>query len=120
MGRVRRLIRRWSCSTRLLSQRPRRCRAKRHSSPFCFISHSAGIALEAVGDDLARVAGVLPAESTLEEALRCLLVPLGAEQKVDRLAGAVDRSVQVAPLPVDPDVSLVNVPWPTARTQVAA
>src|SRR3954451_5966366 len=34
-------------------------------------------ALEAVGHDLARVAGMLPAESTLEEALGCLLVPLG-------------------------------------------
>src|SRR3954451_17810620 len=48
-----------------------------------------GIALEAVGDDLARVAGVLPAEGTLEEAPGCSLVPLGAEQKIDRLASAV-------------------------------
>src|SRR3954466_3659532 len=37
--------------------------------------------------------------------LGCLLVPLGTEQKVDRLAGAVDRPVQVAPLPADPDVT---------------
>jgi Domain of unknown function (DUF4105) len=41
MGRVRRLIRRWSCSTRLLSQRPRRCRVKRQSSPARFIARSA-------------------------------------------------------------------------------
>ena len=71
------------------------------------LAQRAGIALEAVGDDLARVAGVLPAEGTLEEALRCLLVPLGTEQKVDRLADAVDRSVEIAPLPVDPDVRLI-------------
>src|SRR3954463_14267525 len=41
------------------------------------LAQRAGIALEAIGDDLARVACVLPAEGTLEEALRCLLVPLG-------------------------------------------
>src|SRR3954447_15940730 len=116
MGRVRRLIRRWSCSTRLLSQRPRRCRAKRHTQ-LAFLLHLAqrtGIAREAVGHDLARVACVLPAEGTLEEALCCLLVPRGTEQEVDRLAGAVNGPVRVAPLPVDPDVSLVDVPWPAA------
>src|SRR4051794_14218306 len=84
------------------------------------LAQRAGIALEAVGHDLARVAGVLPAEGTPEEALGCLLVPLGAEQKVDRLAGAVDRPVQVTPLPADPNVRLVDVPRPPARTQVAA
>ena len=84
------------------------------------LAQRAGIALEAVGDDLARVAGVLAAEGTLEEALRRLLVPLGAEQKVDRLAGAVDGPVQVAPLPADPDVRLIDVPRPAAGAQVAA
>src|SRR3954453_7531569 len=84
------------------------------------LAQRAGIALEAVGDDLARVAGVLPAESLLEEALGCLPVPRGAEQEVNRLAGAVDRPVQVAPLPADPDVRLIDVPLPAARTQVAA
>src|SRR3954454_8518278 len=84
------------------------------------LAQRAGIALEAVGHDLARVACVLPAEGTPEEALGCLLVPRGAEQKVDRLAGAVDGSVQVAPFPADPDVSLVDVPRPAARTQVVA
>src|SRR4051794_2827837 len=84
------------------------------------LAQRAGIALEAVGHDLARVAGMLAAEGTLEEALGCLLVPLGAEQKVDRLTGAVDGPVQVAPLPVDPDVRLINVPRPAAEAQVAA
>src|SRR3954454_24601464 len=63
---------------------------------------------------------MLAAEGTREEALCCLLVPLGTEQEVDRLASAVDRSVQVAPLPADPDVRLINVPRPAARTQVGA
>src|SRR3954453_22800284 len=89
-------------------------------APLLHLAQRAGIALEAVGHDLARVACVFPAEGTLEEALCCLLVPRGAEQKVDRLAGAVDGSVQVAPLPADPDVSLVDVPRPAAGTQVAA
>src|SRR5918912_2835110 len=84
------------------------------------LAQRTGIALEAVGDDLARVAGVLPAESPLEEALGCLLVPLGTEQKVDRLAGAIDGPVQIAPLPADPDVRLVDVPWPAAGAQMAA
>src|SRR4051794_21740243 len=43
------------------------------------LAQRTGIALKAVGHDLARVAGVLAAEGTPEEALRCLLVPLGAE-----------------------------------------
>jgi hypothetical protein len=48
------------------------------------------------------------------------LEPCGAKQEVDRLAGAVDGAVQVAPLPADPDVSLVDVPWSATGTQVAA
>src|SRR4051812_30744686 len=80
----------------------------------------AGVALQPIGHDLPRVAGVVPAKRTLEEALGRLLVPLGAEPEVDRLAGAVDRPVEVAPLPVDPHVGLVDVPWPAARTEMAA
>src|SRR3954451_4748273 len=89
-------------------------------APLLHLAQRTGIALEAIGHDLARDAGMLPGEGTLEEALGCLFVPLGTEPEVDRLASAVDRSVQVAPLPVDPDVRLVNVPRPAARTQVAA
>src|SRR3954454_15876779 len=47
------------------------------------LAQRAGIALEAIGHDLARVAGVLPAEGALEEALCRLLVPLSAEPEVD-------------------------------------
>src|SRR3954454_15257882 len=79
-----------------------------------------GIAREPVGHDTAWIAGVVPAKGAAEEALGRLLVPLGAEQEVDRLAGAVDRPVEVAPLATDPHVSLVDVPWPAARPQVPA
>jgi hypothetical protein len=46
----------------------------------------AGIALQPIGHDGARVAGVVPAERPAEEALGRLLVPLGGEQEVDRPA----------------------------------
>src|SRR4051812_50195191 len=78
------------------------------------LAQRAGIALEAVGHDLARVAGMLAAEGTLEEALGCLLVPLGAEQKVDRLSGGVDWPGKVAALSVVPGVRLFNWPRPSA------
>src|SRR4051812_27287090 len=76
------------------------------------VPESAGVALEAVGHDLPWVAGVLATKRLAEEAPGRLLVPLGAEQEVDRLAGAVDRPVQVAPLATDPYVSLIDVPRP--------
>src|SRR3954454_18798335 len=84
------------------------------------LAQRAGVVLEAVGHDLPRVVGVLPAERTLEEALGCSLVALGAEQEVDRLPRAADGPVQVAPLAADPDISFVDVPWPAARPQVPA
>src|SRR4051794_4377528 len=64
------------------------------------LAERARIALEPIGHDLPRVAGVLATKCLAEEALSGLLVALGAEQEVDGLPGAVDRSVQVAPLPV--------------------
>src|SRR4051812_25374765 len=82
------------------------------------LAQRAGVALEAVGHDLPRVAGVVPAERTLEEALGCSLVALGAEQEVNGLAGAVDGAVEVAPLPVHSHVRLIDLPWPAARSQV--
>jgi hypothetical protein len=82
------------------------------------LAQRARIALEPVGDDGPRVAGVVPAKGAPKEALGRLLVALGAEQEVDRLAGAVDGAVKVAPLTVDPEVGLVDVPRPTARPQV--
>ena len=82
------------------------------------LAQRARVALEPVGHDSAWIAGVVPAEGAVEEALGRLLVALGAEQGVDGLAGAVDGAVEVAPLPVDPEVGLVDGPRPTARAQV--
>ncbi len=82
------------------------------------LAQRAGIALEAVGHDLPRVAGVVPAERALEEALGGLLVPLGAEQEVDGLAGAVDGAVEIAPLAVHANIGLVDVPRATAGSEV--
>jgi hypothetical protein len=45
-----------------------------------------GVALEPVGHDGARVAGVISGEGAAKEAPGRLLVPLGTEQEVDRLA----------------------------------
>src|SRR3954453_8907528 len=64
------------------------------------LAQRAGIALEAVGHDLPRVAGVLATKRLAEETLGGLLVALGAEQEVDGLPGAVDGAVEVAPRPV--------------------
>src|SRR3712207_8749195 len=52
---------------------------------------------------------IFPAERLAEEAPRRLLVPPGAEPEIDGLAGAVDGAIEVAPLPADPDVGLVDV-----------
>jgi hypothetical protein len=82
------------------------------------LAQRAGVALQPVGHDLPRVAGVPAGERLAQEAPGGRLVPLGAEQEVDRLAGAVDRPVQVAPLPVDPHVGLVHVPRPAARPEM--
>src|SRR3712207_1155337 len=82
------------------------------------LPQGAGVALEPIGHDGARVAGVAPAQRPAEEAFGRLLVALGAEQEVDRLAGAVDRPVEIAPLPVDPDVGFVDVPRPAARPEM--
>src|SRR4051794_19499332 len=84
------------------------------------LAQRAGIALEAVGHDLPWVAGVVATKRLAEETFGRLLVALGAEQEVDRLAGAVDRPVEIAPRAADSDISFVDVPRPAARPEVAA
>ena len=84
------------------------------------LAQRAGVALQTVGHDLPRVAGIVSAERLAQEALGRLLVPLGAEPEVDGLAGAVDRPVEIAPLTADPDVGLVDVPGPAAGPEMAA
>src|SRR3954468_16502966 len=82
------------------------------------LAQRARIALEPVGHDSAWIAGVVPAEGTLEEALGCSLVVLGAEQEVDGLPGAADCPIEVAPLAADPDVGFVDVPRPAAGPEM--
>src|SRR5215207_3034522 len=77
-------------------------------------------ALEPVGHDGPRVAGVVPAEGAPEEALGRLLVPLGAEQEVDGLARAVDGAIEIAPRATNPDVSLVGMPRAATGPEMAA
>src|SRR4029079_18480254 len=55
-----------------------------------------------------------------QAATRTLTSQTASEQEVDRLAGAIDSPIQAAPLPANPDVSLVDVPCPMAGAQVAA
>ena len=62
------------------------------------IPQCTGVAVEPVGDDHLRVTGVLVPEGFLEEAPGGFLVPLGAEQEVDRLAAAVDPAPATRPL----------------------
>src|SRR3954465_1278234 len=78
------------------------------------LAQRAGVALEAIGHDSAWIAGVVPAEGLAKEALGRLLVPLGAEQEVDGLAGAVDLPVEIAPPAVHANVGFVEVPRPLA------
>src|SRR4029450_2638531 len=56
------------------------------------------------------------AERLAEEALRGRSIPLGREQKVDRLAAAVHRPIQVSPASLHLDVCLVDPPRATSRT----
>ncbi len=78
------------------------------------------VALKPVGHDLPRVAGVVPAQGALDEAAGGRLVPLGAEQEVDRLPRAVDGSVEIAPPTADPGECLVDVPRAATRLEMAA
>ena len=55
-----------------------------------------------------------------EESFRRLSVALGRQQKVDRLATAVDRSIQIDPPALDLHVGLIHPPGAVAHAQVGA
>jgi hypothetical protein len=63
-----------------------------------------------VGVDDARHGMVLPSQRFGQEALCCGRVLLGREEKVEGRAGRIHRTIQVAPLALDPDVGLVHTP----------
>ncbi len=71
LGRVRRLIRRWSCSTRLVQPAPTPVPGEAPQRALALqLAERTGVAREPVGHDLPRVAGVRPAERLAEEPTR--------------------------------------------------
>jgi hypothetical protein len=99
LGRTRRLRRRRSCATQGLSHRPRRWRVTRPSVPARFMARSAPGSLWSRSVRTTRGLRVASRLSARQKKRRAaswggFLVPLGAEQKADRLARAVDRSAE--------------------------
>jgi hypothetical protein len=58
-------------------------------------------------------------EHFAEEAFGGIRVSFCAEHKVDRLAGGIDRAIEVIPLPFDFNIGLINtvrvISWPQMR-----
>src|SRR3982751_5167750 len=77
-----------------------------------------GVGRVLVHRDRAWVPRVRLAQRFAEEPLRRRGIPLGREQKVDRLAPAVDGTVQIGPAPLHRDVCLINPPRAVAPVQV--
>jgi hypothetical protein len=74
----------------------------------------------AVGVDYPRHRMVLPSQCFGQEALCCGRFLLGREKKVEGRAGRIHRTIQVAPLALDPDVALVHPPRVVSRLEVPA
>ena len=73
-----------------------------------------------VGVDDSRHGMVLPSQRFGQEALCCGRVLLGREQEVDRRAGRIHRTIQVAPLALDPNVGFVHPPTIVGRLESRA
>src|SRR3954452_19640814 len=73
-----------------------------------------------VDRDRAGVHRVRLAQRLAEEPLGGRGIPLGREQKVDRLAPAVDRPIEVSPASLPLDVFLIAPPRAVARTQMGS
>jgi hypothetical protein len=73
-----------------------------------------------VGVDDARMRMVRTSQSFTQEALCCGRVLLGREKEVDRRTGRVHRTIQVAPLALDPDVGFVQPPTVVGRFELRA
>src|SRR3954451_16106858 len=69
-----------------------------------------GIGRVLVDRDRARVPRMRLAQRLAEEPLGGRGIPLGREQKVDRLAPAVDGAIEVSPAPLHLDVYLIDPP----------
>src|SRR6201982_4164610 len=55
-----------------------------------------------------------------QEALRCSRVLFGRKKEVDGRAGRIHRTIQVAPLALDPDIRLVDAPTVLGRFELRA
>jgi len=90
--------------------------------PLAFALHGSQrprVAVEPVGHD-PRVRDVLAPEGLVGEAAGRHLTALGTEPEATGLAQAIDGSVEIAPIAIGRDKSLVGVPRPTTGPQVAA
>src|SRR5215467_8997282 len=74
------------------------------------------IRVTAVNGD--RLRDSVPADRLFQKPQCGLCIPMLGEQKVNGLAVLIDRSIQVAPLPLDLDVCLVHPPADPYRTFV--
>src|SRR4051794_15175417 len=63
-----------------------------------------------VNRDRARVPRMWLAQRLAEEPLGGRGIPLGREQEIDRLAPAVDGTIEVSPAPLHLDVCLIDPP----------
>src|SRR5208337_111945 len=73
-----------------------------------------------VGVDDSRHGMVLPSQRFGQKAFCCGRVLLGREEKVEGRAGRIHRTIQVAPLALDPDVGLVHPPTVVGRVEPRA
>jgi hypothetical protein len=73
-----------------------------------------------VGVDDARHGMVLPSQRFGQEALCCGRVLPGLEEKVEGHAGRIHRTIEIAPLALDPDVGLVYPPTVVGRFELRA
>src|ERR1700738_3081521 len=60
---------------------------------------------------------VLPSQRFGQEALCCGRVLLGREEEVEGRPSGIHRTIQVAPLALDPDVGLVHPPTVVGRSE---
>src|SRR5271166_5027005 len=73
-----------------------------------------------VGVDYPRSRMVLTAQGFSQKALSRRCIAFGREKEVDRRTGRIHRTIQVAPLALDPDVGLVHSPTVSRRFEPRA
>src|SRR5215813_3087102 len=96
IARIRCLIRRWSCSTRLFKYWLDRTFTRHGSSPVSFISRTCAMRRRiGVQRDLAGCAPVL--HRMAEKALGCVHIAVSAQEEIHRLSSLVHSPIQVDP-----------------------